>query len=125
MRPARRSTTATRAPLRRARCVKSSRSAKRSSASGARDPQGGATLVKFLERRRTAAFSGAVEAARRELVVESANALLDVGGGSGAITAQVARGIPRIVVLEPRGASRAEGQKRRPGIEFVEGTAER
>jgi ubiquinone/menaquinone biosynthesis C-methylase UbiE len=81
-------------------------------------------LTTFIERRRLAGFAAVIEAARRELSLDSARSFLDVGGGSGSVTAEVSRGVPRVVVLEPRGTARTKGKKRRPAIEFVEGTAE-
>jgi len=50
--------------------------------------------------------------------------LLDVGGGTGAVTEAFAKGCGEIVVIEPDGRRIAAGSVRRPAIRFVPGTAE-
>lgn len=66
----------------------------------------------------------AIEKARAALRPAEAAAVLDIGGGDGAITEAVAKGCPRIVVLEPNPKKRARGSSRRPQIEFLDGRAE-
>jgi ubiquinone/menaquinone biosynthesis C-methylase UbiE len=81
-------------------------------------------MASFFERRRLAAFAPSTERVREELDASSARALIDIGGGTGAVAEAVAGGCPRVVVLEPREGRRRTGAKRRPRFEFVAGTAE-
>jgi ubiquinone/menaquinone biosynthesis C-methylase UbiE len=82
-------------------------------------------MASYFERHRLDAFAGSTERMRQELDASSAHALLDIGGGTGAVVEAVAGGCPRVVVLEPHERRRRSGAKRRPQFEFVAGTAER
>jgi demethylmenaquinone methyltransferase/2-methoxy-6-polyprenyl-1,4-benzoquinol methylase len=83
------------------------------------------TVARFLERRRLRVFEAVVAAAHRACRGEPALSLLDVGGGTGLLTEQFGRGVPRCVVLEPSASARRKGSKRRPRLEFVDGVAEK
>lgn len=50
--------------------------------------------------------------------------LLDVGGGTGVVTALLADGMGEAVVLEPERSRLSYGQERRKGLRFVESGAE-
>lgn len=61
---------------------------------------------------------------REALALEEGCRLLDIGGGTGAFTAQFARGCEETVVLEPDPRKVAYGARRRPHLQFLPGRAE-
>lgn len=61
---------------------------------------------------------------RDELLPVPGVRLLDLGGGTGAMTERFGAGAAEIVVLDPDAKKVARGRKARPQLRFVEGAAE-
>ena len=62
----------------------------------------------------------------RELIQPGSDVrLLDVGGGTGAVTAMYSRGCREVTVVEPIEERATFGRERRPQLRFVVGRAER
>jgi len=51
--------------------------------------------------------------------------LVDIGGGTGVITAQFAKGFGEIHIVEPSRRKRKHGQKQRPALRFHDARAEK
>jgi ubiquinone/menaquinone biosynthesis C-methylase UbiE len=78
----------------------------------------------FFERARLRRRAPLLAALQQALQVNPSTRLLDLGGGSGALTEVLGRGAGEVVVVDPSRRKIMAGRKRRPNVTFVETEAE-
>lgn len=78
----------------------------------------------FFERARLKRRAPLIAALRHALRIEPTTRLVDLGGGTGALTELVGQGARERVVVEPSSRKVAAGRTRRPTISFVRTGAE-
>ena len=83
-----------------------------------------AFLLRLMERASVRKRAADLAELRALIAPVSGVHLLDVGGGTGAVTERFATGCADVVVLEPDQRKVAQGRKHRPTIRFHEGRAE-
>jgi ubiquinone/menaquinone biosynthesis C-methylase UbiE len=66
-------------------------------------------------------YTQSSDIARRSLALGPRDVVIDVGGGTGGVSAELRADVERIIVVEPDGAALRRGRRRYPGVHFVQG----